>query len=85
MRKIKKYLVLLPLAMMFLFILLTASHCGREKKIQVILISIDTLRADHLCFYGYSRPTSLNLSELADDSIYYLFPGGNFGPDRCRY
>jgi choline-sulfatase len=71
MRKIKKYLVLLPLSILFLFVLATVSHCGREKKIQVILISIDTLRADHLYLYGYSRPTSPHLSELADDSIYY--------------
>jgi arylsulfatase A-like enzyme len=31
----------------------------------VLLISIDTLRADHLGFYGYERPTSPELDRLA--------------------
>ena len=31
----------------------------------VVLISIDTLRADHLGAYGYSRPTSPNIDGLA--------------------
>lgn len=32
----------------------------------VVLISIDTLRADHLGCYGYSRPTSPNIDALAE-------------------
>ena len=63
--------MLVPLLMMFLFVLLTVSNCGREKKIQIILISIDTLRGDHLTSYGYSRDTSPHLSQLVDDSVYY--------------
>ncbi len=50
---------------------LTACH-SREAVIpeagkvgKVILISIDTLRADHLGAYGYSRPTSPTLDALA--------------------
>ncbi len=39
--------------------------CGAEPKLNVILISLDTLRADHLGCYGYSRPTSPFLDELA--------------------
>ena len=35
----------------------------------VILISIDTLRADHLGTYGYSRKTSPNLDKLASDGV----------------
>lgn len=31
----------------------------------IILISIDTCRADHLSCYGYSRPTTPNIDELA--------------------
>jgi arylsulfatase A-like enzyme len=34
----------------------------------VILISMDTLRADHLGAYGYSRPVSPNIDELASRS-----------------
>ncbi len=35
----------------------------------VILISIDTLRADHLSCYGYERNTSPNLDRLAEDGV----------------
>lgn len=39
--------------------------CGAPKPANVILIVVDTLRADHLSAYGYSRPTSPSLVELA--------------------
>ncbi len=42
------------------------------KKKQIILISIDTLRGDHLSSYGYSRDTSPRLSQLVEDSVYYI-------------
>jgi arylsulfatase A-like enzyme len=46
-----------------------------KKKIptkkQIILISIDTLRGDHLSSYGYFRDTSPHLSRLVKDSAYY--------------
>jgi arylsulfatase A-like enzyme len=37
----------------------------------VILISLDTLRADRLGAYGYERPTSPNLDTLARESIVF--------------
>jgi len=37
----------------------------------VILISIDTLRADHLGCYGYARETSPNMDSLAEDSAVF--------------
>ncbi len=37
----------------------------------VLLISIDTLRPDHLGFYGYIRPTSPNLDALAGESLVF--------------
>jgi len=37
----------------------------------VVLISIDTLRADHLGSYGYERPTSPVMDALARDSIQF--------------
>src|SRR5215469_5191108 len=42
-----------------------------EPPRNVILISIDTLRADHLGTYGYSRRTSPNLDRLAARSIVF--------------
>ncbi len=43
------------------------------KHPNVILLSIDTLRADHLTPYGYARDTSPNLAAMAKDSV--LFEG----------
>jgi arylsulfatase A-like enzyme len=37
----------------------------RGGRPNVVLISIDSLRADHLGCYGYSRPTSPRIDELA--------------------
>ncbi|NOR14988.1 MAG: sulfatase-like hydrolase/transferase, partial [Candidatus Aminicenantes bacterium] len=42
-----------------------------QDLVNVILISLDTLRADHLGCYGYSRPTSPALDELAQDSALF--------------
>ena len=38
---------------------------------KIILISLDTLRADHLGCYGYDRETSPNLDTLAQESILF--------------
>jgi glucan phosphoethanolaminetransferase (alkaline phosphatase superfamily) len=37
----------------------------------ILLISMDTLRADHLGAYGYARPTSPNIDALASDSVVF--------------
>lgn len=39
--------------------------------LNVVLIVIDTLRADHLGCYGYSRDTSPNLDELSEKGILF--------------
>jgi len=38
----------------------------------VLLISVDTLRADHLGTYGYARPTSPNIDRFASDAVVFL-------------
>ena len=56
-----------------------SSGCGSSSGVDamvwpqanVILISIDTLRADHLSLYGYSRQTSPRLDELAARSFVF--------------
>ncbi|MBI5506752.1 MAG: sulfatase [Deltaproteobacteria bacterium] len=37
----------------------------------VVLISIDTLRADHVGTYGYSRPTTPNIDALSKTSVVF--------------
>ena len=38
---------------------------GEKRRPNVVLISIDTLRADHVGCYGYERPTTPNIDRLA--------------------
>ena len=42
------------------------------KDFDVLLITIDTTRADHLGAYGYSRDTSPNLDKLAKDGTLFV-------------
>ncbi len=41
------------------------------KRPNVILISIDTLRADHLSCYGYDKPTTPNIDRLAAEGTIF--------------
>jgi arylsulfatase A-like enzyme len=43
-----------------------------SEEQNVILISIDTLRADHLGCYGYSRDTSPTIDKLAQEGVLFL-------------
>lgn len=48
-----------------------ASREYRDTRPNVVLISIDTLRADHLGAYGYHRDTSPHLDALARDATVF--------------
>ncbi len=53
---------------------LCLSGCGKQqhaKKPNIILITLDTTRADRLGCYGYRRQTSPNIDKLANESILY--------------
>ncbi|MCC6157557.1 MAG: sulfatase [Deltaproteobacteria bacterium] len=57
---------------------LIATGCGKlretvsiDRQPNVVLIMIDTLRADHLGVYGYSRPTSPNIDRFAADAVVF--------------
>ncbi len=41
------------------------------QRSDVIIYLIDTLRADHLGTYGYSRPTSPNIDRFAEDAVLF--------------
>ena len=52
----------------------TSADAGAQKidrKLNVILITVDTLRADTLGFAGYEKPTSPNLDALAAKSTVF--------------
>ena len=47
-------------------------YAAGPKKRRVILISLDTLRADHLGCYGYNKPTTPNIDALAGDGALFV-------------
>ena len=51
--------------------------CKREHP-NIVLITIDTLRADHLGCYGYERDTSPHVDRLAQDGVLFTRA---FSPD----
>ena len=42
-----------------------------DKKYNLLLISIDTLRPDHLSYTGYFRKTSPNIDALAAEGVIF--------------
>lgn len=53
---------------------LLATGCrgsGAPARPDVLLITIDTLRADHTSAYGYARPTTPRLEEVARDGVRF--------------
>jgi arylsulfatase A-like enzyme len=56
---------------------LLAAQCSPSvppRDLNVLLISVDTLRADHLSCYGYSRPTSPSIDGVASEGVQFLNP-----------
>jgi len=41
------------------------------ERLNLILISLDTLRSDHLSVYGYPKPTTPFLEELAATGVVF--------------
>lgn len=67
---------LIRLLVALLCVALALAACKREKQhsfpaAPVIFISIDTLRADHLPLYGYTRVETPNIDALRRDGILY--------------
>lgn len=58
-------------ASMLAFALTGCTEREQEPKPNLLLIMIDTLRADHLGLYGYDRDTSPFMDTLAERSLVY--------------
>ncbi|HEV8376485.1 MAG TPA: sulfatase [Candidatus Polarisedimenticolia bacterium] len=53
-------------------VLLLLPACSRDARpASLLLITVDTLRADHLGAYGYTRPTSPRIDSLAREGILF--------------
>ncbi|MCP4152490.1 MAG: sulfatase, partial [bacterium] len=64
------YIILL----IVLILTFSVTGCKKEKKLNdynVVLIVIDTLRSDHLPFYGYKKNTAPFMWELSKKSILF--------------
>ncbi len=60
-------LAVASLALGFVFV-----GCGDSRPPRgLVLVVVDTLRADHLGAYGYGRPTSPNIDALAEDAVLF--------------
>ena len=56
---------------------------GLDQPADLLLISLDTLRADRLSCYGYGRPTSPELDRIAESGVLFRevhAPSGNTKP-----
>jgi len=79
---LKPGLIILPLALLLLFLFFLLSkedHDGRKKgagsvpegKPNILLITLDTVRADHVSCYGYERQTTPNLDAFSREGVLY--------------
>ncbi len=61
---------LLP-ALMVLFLITSSPAAAAEDLPNIVVIVVDALRPDHLGCYGYDRPTSPNIDELATSAVRF--------------
>ena len=72
--RMSPYWISLPMAIAVVGLLsFSAVHRAGQKPAgpNVILISLDTLRRDHLGCYGYERETSPRIDQFADQSVLF--------------
>jgi arylsulfatase A-like enzyme len=50
---------------------LVCAACGDREPRNLLLVTIDTLRADHLSSYGYPRATSPAIDRLAEQGVVF--------------
>ena len=62
--KINNFQVLALLVIIFI-------ACAREPNLNLIVITIDTLRADRLSCYGYNKPTTPNIDKFATRCVLF--------------
>ena len=64
-----------PRTLALLAVALALAGCGdsqpRLERPNIVLVTIDTLRADHLGCYGYFRDTSPNIDAFAKESLVF--------------
>lgn len=70
--KIRKCGLFIWLLLIFINLtMIIERHFSKPETPNVILIVIDTLRADHLGCFGYERNTSSNIDQLSRESVFF--------------
>jgi len=64
-------IILILLCVLSLCVFLRKHFLIKYKKLNVILIVVDSLRADHLGCYGYTRNTSPNIDKFAKEGVLF--------------
>ena len=64
-------MMLRPALLSLLLVLLPACGGGEQVRPNVLVISIDMLRADHVSSYGYERTTTPTIDGLATDGVRF--------------
>jgi len=54
------------------FISIFLASCSTDQPLNLVVVMVDTLRADHLEFQGYERHVAPHLTELASQSVVLL-------------
>ncbi|MBN3041276.1 MAG: sulfatase [Candidatus Omnitrophica bacterium] len=72
--KINKSYKIITILLFFLIIIILGliSRLQQSPSPNIILITVDALRPDHLGCYGYQRQTSPNIDKLAKEGVVFL-------------
>ncbi len=76
MKEMKQKFILLGVLLPVIFALHSCSTGSDETKkneYNIILLTVDTLRADHLHTYGYTYQTSPHIDAFADQSLFFEY------------
>ncbi len=86
----RKYWAILPPVLLVVVVgvwgLVTYLQRSAAEPLNVLLISIDTCRADHLSCYGYHRKTTPNIDAIAGEGVLFanvITPVTNTLPAHC--
>ena len=72
MEKKKIFFVLFILIVILAFVLVSFSSCsGKKVKPNILLVTIDTLKTDHVGGYGYPRQTTPFIDSLAKKGVIF--------------
>lgn len=63
--------IAVAIAVAIAFAAIFAVSCGKGRNVNLLVITIDTLRADYLGCYGYDKPTSPRIDAFARDAVLF--------------